>query len=122
MVSAPKIKAGKAIECDNVGGDATLHGTIREGPEQRAERSEGVNHVDNGGRAFYTECQEPRASGGNVLGMIQEQQRSLSSPLRHLAMHLTGGAVPEGPCNEMLCPLVLNQRSTKLYHHVPFWG
>lgn len=52
VVSAPKNKAGKTIECDNVGGDATLHGAIREGPEQRAERSEGVSHADNGGRAF----------------------------------------------------------------------
>lgn len=52
VVSALKNKAEKTIENDNIGGDATLHGMIREGPEQRAARSEGVRHADTGGRAL----------------------------------------------------------------------
>lgn len=49
VVSALKNKAGKATECEHVGSDDTLQGLVREGLEQRAERSEGVSHVDNWG-------------------------------------------------------------------------
>lgn len=52
MVSALKNKTGKAIEGENVGGDATLHGVMREGLGQRAERSEGVSHAGNWGEGL----------------------------------------------------------------------
>lgn len=86
MVSALKNKAGKAIECDTVGGDATLHGVTREGLEQRAGRSEGVSHADNWGKGLLDRLSRAKGLGWECAGMIEAQQKSLSGSLLHLAM------------------------------------
>lgn len=96
MVSALKNKAGKAIECDTVGGDATLHGVTREGLEQRAGRSEGVSHADNWGKGLLDRLSRAKGLGWECAwhdrSTAEEPQWFLASP-GHVLWHLTDGAV-----------------------------